>query len=99
MVQYRIQNLLSLLQPHIKPNNPNYDVLEAEYVAWIDNSPFLNDVHKKVCHLSRSDEVGYIVMWLNATPLRLGNEQNCLCSCLECFQIQNKGRFALVLNS
>ncbi|KAF8076058.1 isoprenoid synthase domain-containing protein [Lyophyllum atratum] len=47
MVQYRVENLLSLLQAYIKPNNPNHDVLEAEYVAWIDDSPFLNDAHKK----------------------------------------------------
>ncbi|KAF5387996.1 hypothetical protein D9615_000097 [Tricholomella constricta] len=47
MVQYHIQNLLSLLQAYVKPNNPNHDVLEAEYVAWIDESSFLSDAHKK----------------------------------------------------
>lgn len=47
MVQYHIENLLNLLQPYIKPNNPSHYVLEAEYVAWIDDSPFLNDAHKK----------------------------------------------------
>ncbi|GLB33480.1 hypothetical protein LshimejAT787_0103640 [Lyophyllum shimeji] len=47
MVQYLIQNLLNILRPHVKPKNPNHAVLEAEYVAWIDDSPYLNDEHKK----------------------------------------------------
>ncbi|KAG6860514.1 hypothetical protein C0995_010294 [Termitomyces sp. Mi166 len=47
MVQYRIPNLLTHLQPYIKPNNPNYDALKAEHVAWIDSSCFFNDENKK----------------------------------------------------
>ncbi|KAJ7587098.1 isoprenoid synthase domain-containing protein [Mycena floridula] len=47
MVQYRIPSLLTILQPYLKPENPNQDALTADYVAWIDAASFLTEKHKE----------------------------------------------------
>ncbi|KAF8910776.1 hypothetical protein CPB85DRAFT_1514574 [Mucidula mucida] len=47
-IQYRLSNLLDfqILPQYTKPNNPNFEELEASYNAWIDAAEFLSAPHK-----------------------------------------------------
>lgn len=49
-IQYRLSNLLDfqILPQYTKPNNPNFEELEASYNAWIDAAEFLSAPHKQV---------------------------------------------------
>ncbi|KAG5637399.1 hypothetical protein H0H81_004707 [Sphagnurus paluster] len=63
MVQYRIQNLLGLLQAHPTALNPSYDTMEAEHNSWIDQSPFLTDAHKKAWKEGELPLLTSLVFW------------------------------------
>lgn len=47
MVKYVIPSLLDPVREYVKPNNPNHEELEADYIAWIDSAAFLTENHKK----------------------------------------------------
>ncbi|KAF7353102.1 hypothetical protein MVEN_01278300 [Mycena venus] len=46
-ISFRIPDLLDLVSDYHKPLNPNFDVLDAGFLKWIEGASFLSTSHKK----------------------------------------------------
>ncbi|KAJ6516266.1 isoprenoid synthase domain-containing protein [Mycena sanguinolenta] len=46
-IEYRIPDLLELVEEYRKPLNPNFDALDAGFQKWIEDAAFLTTAHKK----------------------------------------------------